>query len=127
MSIRVHELAKRCGLSNKDMIEKLHKMNYPVKSHSSTVDKITAESIEKEYGYVAPPPAPPPEPEAPAPPASTPAAIATEKTDGAATVAAVPPPAPVVEPPKAVPEAPPPAPVKVVTPPPVQAAAPAPA
>ncbi len=34
MSIRVHELAKRCGLSNKDMIEKLHTMHYPVKSHS---------------------------------------------------------------------------------------------
>jgi len=59
MSIRVHELAKRCGLSNKDMIDKLHAMNYPVKSHSSTVDKITAESIENEYGYVPPPPAPP--------------------------------------------------------------------
>ncbi len=124
MSIRVHELAKRCGLSNKDMIDKLQTMNYPVKSHSSTVDKITAESIEKEYGYVPPPPAPPPAPEAPA---LTPAAIATEKTDGAATVAAVPPPAPVIEPPKAVAEAPPPSPVKVLaTPPPVQAAAPAP-
>jgi hypothetical protein len=57
MSIRVHDLAKRCGLSNKEMIDKLHAMNYPVKSHSSTVDKITAESIEKEYGYVPPPPA----------------------------------------------------------------------
>src|SRR3984957_19048305 len=116
MSIRVHELAKRCGLSNKDMIEKLHKMNYPVKSHSSTVDKITAESIEKEYGYVAPPPTPPPAPEAPAP---TPSAIATEKTDGAATVAVVPAaPAPVAEPPKAVPEAPQMAPAKIVAPPP---------
>ena len=39
-------------------------MKYPVKSHSSTVDKITAESIEQEYGYVAPAPvAPPPQPE----------------------------------------------------------------
>jgi translation initiation factor IF-2 len=127
MSIRVHELAKRCGLSNKDMIEKLHKMNYPVKSHSSTVDKITAESIEKEYGYVAPPPAPPPAPEVPPPPAPTPAAIATEKTDGAAIVATVPAPAPVIEPPKAIPEQPQMAPAKIVTaPPPVQAAAPLP-
>src|SRR6266404_335534 len=105
MSIRVHELAKRCGLSNKDMIEKLHVMNYPVKSHSSTVDKITAESIEKEYGYVAPPP-PPPAPKAPVSPAVTTATIATEKTDGAATVATVPAPAPIAEPPKAIPEAP---------------------
>src|SRR6266404_335541 len=104
MSIRVHELAKRCGLSNKDMIEKLHVMNYPVKSHSSTVDKITAESIEKEYGYVAQPPPPPPE--APVSPAVTTATVATEKTDGAATVATVPAPAPIGEPPKAIPEAP---------------------
>jgi translation initiation factor IF-2 len=127
MSIRVHELAKRCGLSNKDMIEKLHVMNYPVKSHSSTVDKITAESIEKEYGYVAPPPPPPPAPEAPVVPAPTPAAIATEKTDGAAIIATVPAPAPVVEPPKAIPEVPLMAPAKIVAaPPPVQAAAAAP-
>ena len=48
MSIRVHELAKRCGLTSKEMIVKLHEMNYPVKTPSSTVDKITAESIEKE-------------------------------------------------------------------------------
>ena len=60
MSIRVHELAKRCGLSNKEMVEKLHAMNYPVKSHSSTVDKITSESIEKEYGYIPPAPTAPP-------------------------------------------------------------------
>ena len=38
MSIRVHELAKRCGLSTKEMMEKLHSINYPVKTVSSTVD-----------------------------------------------------------------------------------------
>ena len=65
MSIRVHDLAKHCGLTNKEMLEKLKAMNYPVKSHSSTVDKITAEAIEKEYGYVPPPPE-----AAPAPPAA---------------------------------------------------------
>ncbi len=64
MSVRVHDLAKHCGISNKEMLEKLRSMNYPVKTHSSTVDKITAESIEKEYGYV------PPKPEPPAPPAA---------------------------------------------------------
>src|SRR5712671_3641946 len=94
MSIRVHELAKHCGLTNKEMVEKLQAMRYPVKSHSSTVDKITAESIEKEYGYVppalpaavvlpvptpppvevTPPPAPPPVPVAPA---AKPVAVAT--------------------------------------------------
>src|ERR1700687_3762472 len=114
MSIRVHELAKRCGLSNKDMIEKLHTMNYPVKSHSSTVDKITAESIEKEYGYIAAPP-PPPAPEAPVPasPAATPAAVAAEKNDGAAVVAIISASAPVAEPPNAATETPQLAPVKI--------------
>ena len=126
MSIRVHELAKRCGLSNKDMIDKLHTMNYPVKSHSSTVDKITAESIEKEYGYVPPPPAPPAAPEPPVSPAVLPATVTTEKNDGAATVAVVPAPAPAAEPPKVVPEAPPLAPAKIVAPP-VASQAPAPA
>ena len=58
MSIRVHDLAKHCGISTKEMLEKLRSIKYPVKSHSSTVDKITAESIEKEYGYSAPLPAP---------------------------------------------------------------------
>ncbi len=67
MSVRVHELAKRCGLSNKEMIDKLHAIKYPVKSHSSTVDNITAESLEKEYGYVPPVPEPPPAPAALAP------------------------------------------------------------
>jgi translation initiation factor IF-2 len=106
MSIRVHELAKRCGLSNVEMMEKLHSMKYPVKSVSSTVDKITAEDLEKQYGYVPPPP-PAPEPPPPPPPP--------------------PPPAPVTEPPKPVPAVvvpPAPAPAPVVTPKP---ATPAPA
>jgi translation initiation factor IF-2 len=89
MSIRVHELAKRCGLSNKQMIEKLQSMNYPVKTHSSTVDKITAEAIEKEYGYVPPAAAPP----APAPPSQPAPAPAAAKTDSAAVTP------PVAEPP----------------------------
>ena len=67
MSIRVHDLAKHCGISTKEMMEKLHTMNYPVKSHSSTVDKITAEAIEKEYGYTPPKPEPPPPPAEPKP------------------------------------------------------------
>ena len=87
MSVRVHELAKRCGLSNKDMIEKLHGMNYPVKSHSSTVDKITAESIEKEYGYVAPPPSPPPVPTTPVLSVPPPAPAMAEKTESVVTTA----------------------------------------
>src|SRR5271155_4602468 len=106
MSIRVHDLAKRCGLSNKEMIDKLHAMNYPVKSHSSTVDKITAESIEKEHGYVAPPIPPPVAVETPASTAPTTSPAADEITAGGAMVATLPPPAPVLEPHKPVIEAP---------------------
>jgi translation initiation factor IF-2 len=121
MSIRVHELAKRCGLTSKEMIVKLHEMNYPVKTPSSTVDKITAESIEKEYGYVPPPPAPPPAPAqlvAP-PPAPAPVpATASDKNDGGAMVATIAVSAAVAEPPRAVVEAPKPAPAIVAAPPP---------
>ncbi len=101
MSIRVHELAKRCGLSNKQMLEKLQEMHYPVKSHSSTVDKITAEALEKEYGYVPPPP-PPPTPE-PAPASAAPPPTPEPKPVEAAPPppAAKPAPAP-AEPPKPV-------------------------
>jgi translation initiation factor IF-2 len=106
MSIRVHDLAKRCGLSNKEMIDKLHVMNYPVKSHSSTVDKITAESIEKEYGYVPPPPPAPEPPAAPPPAVAAPVPEVTEKTQAAPAVATLPPPATVTEPSKAVVESP---------------------
>jgi translation initiation factor IF-2 len=114
MSIRVHDLAKRCGLSNKEMIDKLHAMNYPVKSHSSTVDKITAESIEKEYGYVAPPIPPPVTLETPAATAPMTSPAADERTDGGAMVATLAPPAVALEPHKPVIEAP-----KPMTPKPV--------
>ena len=112
MSIRVHDLAKRCGLTNKEMVEKLHAMNYPVKSHSSTVDNITAESIEKEYGYV-PPSATPVPPPAPAPvvEVAPPAIVAPPEPAPAPIVAA-----PVVVPkeePKAPPTPPAPAPAVV--------------
>ncbi|MBM3858553.1 MAG: translation initiation factor IF-2 [Verrucomicrobia bacterium] len=110
MSIRVHELAKRCGLSNKEMMEKLVAIKYPVKSVSSTVDNITAESLEQEYGYVPPPPAPP-EPPAPAPPpVSEPQPPPPQE----------PPPAPVVvpEPPQPVAPPPPPVPPPAPKPPP---------
>ncbi|HTS19470.1 MAG TPA: translation initiation factor IF-2 [Verrucomicrobiae bacterium] len=132
MSIRVHELAKRCGLSNKEMIDKLHAMNYPVKSHSSTVDKITAESIEKEFGYVPPPPPPPAPPEpvvSPTPPPAAapapPATVLAEKIEAPVAAPTLPPPAAVVEPPKAVVEPPKP-PVAKVAPAPVVAPQPPP-
>jgi translation initiation factor IF-2 len=107
MSVRVHDLAKHCGLTNKEMLEKLRAMNYPVKTHSSTVDKITAEAIEKEHGYVAPAPEPvtPKKPVAPKAPIAAPVV----ETQTATAIATLEPPAappkpepaqPVVAPPR---------------------------
>ncbi len=111
MSIRVHELAKRCGLTSKEMIGKLHEMKYPVKTPSSTVDKITAESIEKEYGYVPPVPASPIAAPAPAP-------ATAEKIDFAATSTTA---TALAELPRAVIEAPKPTTARVVAAPPALA------
>ncbi len=131
MSTRVHELAKHCGLSNKEMIDKLKSMNYPVKSHSSTVDKITAEALEIEYHYVPPAAEPPPAPEPP--PAAPVAEPEPEKTVATATVEApVAPPKPEPPPPPALaplPSAPPPVerkPIPPAPPPPPPVAAPKP-
>ena len=48
MSIRLHELAKKLGMDNKDLMALLRARDYPVKTVSSTIDKITAESLEQE-------------------------------------------------------------------------------
>ena len=50
MSIRLHELAKKIGMDNKDLLTLLKGRDYPVKTVSSTIDKITAESLEQEFG-----------------------------------------------------------------------------
>jgi len=50
MSIRLHELAKKIGMDNKDLLALLKQRDYPVKTVSSTIDKITAESLEEEFG-----------------------------------------------------------------------------
>ena len=49
MSIRVHELAKKLGMENKELISLLKARNYDVKTSSSTVDNISAEALEKEF------------------------------------------------------------------------------
>lgn len=36
---RVHEIAKDLGYQNQDLIEKLRKLGFDVKTHSSTVDE----------------------------------------------------------------------------------------
>ena len=70
MSIRVHELAKKLGMENKDLISLLKARNYDVKTASSTVDNISAEALELEFPHAAAAPAPA---VAPAPSAAAPA------------------------------------------------------
>jgi len=47
--MRIHELAKQLGVDSKELIEKLKKLNFPVKSHMSSVDDETAEVIKAEF------------------------------------------------------------------------------
>ena len=42
VKLRVHELAKKLGLENKELIDKLNKAGLDVKSHSSTIDESDA-------------------------------------------------------------------------------------
>jgi len=46
--MRIHELAKELGLDSKALVEKLKSLNFPVKSHMSSVDAETAEIIKHE-------------------------------------------------------------------------------
>lgn len=46
--MRIYELAKELGVDAKELIEKLKKLNFPVKSHMSSVDTETAEIIKHE-------------------------------------------------------------------------------
>ncbi len=137
MSIRIHELAKKLSMDNKDLMALLKERGYPAKSVSSTVDNITAEALEQEVVSKRPAVVEAPEPAAPAveAPASVklPAGVfvksamdvAREKEEvvkaaaaarAAAnpTVASAPSPAPV-----SAPKPPPPAPVVKSAPPPV--------
>jgi len=75
MSIRLHELAKKIGMDNKELLALLKGRQYPVKTVSSTVDKITAEALEQEFGPK-PPAAPAGGPAAPA--AAAAAAVETK-------------------------------------------------
>jgi translation initiation factor IF-2 len=73
MSIRIHELAKKLSMENKDLMALLKERGYPAKSVSSTVDKITAEALEQEMAAKKPAAAPVavvPAPEAPVAPAA---------------------------------------------------------
>lgn len=49
MAVRIHELAKELNMDNKELIELLKGRGFAVKSVSSTVDNISAESLRSEF------------------------------------------------------------------------------
>ena len=49
MSVRVHAIAKEVNKTSKELIEILTERGYDIKSASSTIDKITAQSIIDEF------------------------------------------------------------------------------
>ncbi|MGJ8651904.1 MAG: translation initiation factor IF-2 [Opitutaceae bacterium] len=73
MSVRIHQLSKQIGMENKELIELLRSRGFEVKSASSTIDNISAESLVEEFAAnkaaEAPEPDATPEPEAPRAPA----------------------------------------------------------
>ncbi len=54
MSIRIHELAKKIGMDNKELLSLLKERKYDVKSVSSTIDNISAEALQEEFAVQAP-------------------------------------------------------------------------
>ena len=50
MSVRVYQLSKQIGMENQDLIALLKERGYNVKSASSTIDNISAESLVQEFG-----------------------------------------------------------------------------
>lgn len=50
MSVRIYELSKDIGMDNAELIKLLKERGYQVRSASSTVDNISAESLREEFG-----------------------------------------------------------------------------
>ncbi|MDP0501581.1 MAG: translation initiation factor IF-2 [Verrucomicrobiota bacterium JB022] len=50
MAVRIYELSKDIGMDNAELINLLKKRGYQVKSASSTIDNISAESLRSEFG-----------------------------------------------------------------------------
>jgi len=50
MSIRIHQLSKKIGIDNKELVALLRDRGYSVTSASSTIDNISAESLVQEFG-----------------------------------------------------------------------------
>ncbi len=73
MSVRIYQLSKEVGLENGELVDLLRERGFAVKSASSTIDNISAESIKEEFAAKeqakkAEAVAAEPEAEAPAPP-----------------------------------------------------------
>ncbi len=49
MSVRIHQLSKDIGMENKELIELLKSRGFEVKSASSTIDNISADSLREEF------------------------------------------------------------------------------
>jgi translation initiation factor IF-2 len=123
MSVRIYELSKDLGMDNADLIALLRDRGYQVKSASSTVDNISAESLRDEFAPRAeaaveeakqPEVAPPP-PVAPLPPGAMVRSkedIARERAEREAEEARKKAPPPLPPPPRSAPatKAPPPLP-----------------
>ncbi len=72
MSIRIHELARKIGMDNKELLALLKERKFDVKSVSSTIDNISAEALSQEFAGKFTPAKTEPEPapaEVPPPPA----------------------------------------------------------
>ena len=50
MSVRIYQLSKQVGMTNSELIELLKERGHEVKTASSTVDNISAESLVEEFG-----------------------------------------------------------------------------
>jgi translation initiation factor IF-2 len=124
MPVRIYDLARKLGIESQKVLAKAKELGIAAaKVPSSSIDKITAEFLEKTLAELYPPPAPPAPPPPPPPPPEPvaapppPAAIVTEPPKVAEAAA---PPAEIVQAP------PPPAPAETVPPPPApELAAPA--
>jgi translation initiation factor IF-2 len=49
MSVRIHTIAKEIGMDNKELLQLLQDREYDVKTVSSTIDNITADSLRDEF------------------------------------------------------------------------------
>ena len=54
MSVRIYQLSKQIGMDNNELIDLLTKRGFQIKSASSTVDNISADSIIEEFGNTTP-------------------------------------------------------------------------